>query len=302
MRRLIVVYNPNSSRYADVRESVLKRVSALSGYIVGKYEVKQIKLEKNVANLAKLLNDGDLVISAGGDATGVISANGVIKSKKDVALAVLPYGNFNDLACTLKTKNIDDVLGKRAQTKKFYPLEIYVDGKLFRYATCYVTIGMTAEAVYIYDQPEMRKKLKKSFGRNVVSYTALVGWYFKNRYKKQYMPEFCLNGKRQSVKISDYVAVNGSAMARVMRGGKDYLDEKVFRRKVEQITSFWKLFKLMCKSITVRIPGEETTGDVLEFCKPATVELQAEGEHKIFKDIKKIEVKKGQVCLKVITN
>ena len=301
MRRLLVVYNPRSSRYVDVRRDVLDRVKELNGYMVGKFEVKKVDIEENIADLSKILKDGDLVISAGGDATGVISANGVLKSKKDVTLAVLPYGNFNDFACTLKAKTIDDVLGKKAKEVKYYPLEIYVDGEFFRYATCYVTIGMMAEAVYIYDQPKMRRKLKKSFGRNITSYTVLIKWYFKNRHKKIFLPEFYLNGKRQDRRTSDYVAMNGVAMARVMRGRIDYLDKKIFRREVGRLTSFWELFKIMYKSILIRIPGKETTGDILEFVQHSTVELQAEGEHKKFKNISKIEVKKGKRCLKVIT-
>ena len=302
MKRIIVVYNPNSSRHADVKEKVLERINTLKGYTIGKYQVKKTTLEVNVENLAKILRDGDLVISAGGDATGVISANGVIRSGKDATLAVLPYGNFNDLACTLGTKNIDDVLGEKAKEVKYYPLEIYVDGEIFRYATCYVTIGMMAESVYIYDQPDMRKKLKKRFGRDISSYTMLVKWYLKNRHKKQFLPEFRLNGKKQDVRASDYIAMNGGAMARVMKGGKDYLDKRKFREEVERLPSLWRLAKLMCKSILVRIPGKETDGDVLEFVEPAAVELQAEGEHRAFKNIKKIEVKKGNKWLKVITN
>ena len=302
MRHIIVVYNPNSSRYVDVEEKVLNRVKTLNGYFVEEYQVKKTVLETNVENLAKILRDGDLVISAGGDATGVIAANGAIRSGKDVTLAVLPYGNFNDLACTLGTKNIDDVLGEKAKEVKYYPLEIYVDGEIFRYATCYVTIGMMAESVYIYDQPDMRKKLKKRFGRDVSSYTMLVKWYLNNRYKKQFLPEFRLNGEKQDTRASDYIAMNGGAMARVMKGGKDYLDKRKFREEVERLPSLWRLAKLMCKSILIRIPGKETDGDVLEFMEPATVELQAEGEHRAFKNIKRIEIRKGDKWLKVITN
>lgn len=300
MQRLIVVYNPSSSRFGDVKKEVLEKVKSLNGYLVGKYEIKKTTLEKNVDNLAGILEDGDLVISAGGDATGVISVNGILKSEKDVKLAVLPYGNFNDLANTLKTRRIEDIFSTKARTVKFYPLQIVVDGKLFRYATCYVTIGMTAEAVYIYDQPKMRKKLKKSFGRAVSSYTELAGWYFKNRHKKKFLPEFRLNGKIQDARSSDYAAVNGSSMARVMKGGKDYLDKKMFRSEVDRLVSLWRLVRLMTRSMFVRVPGNETKGDVIEFCQPAKVGVQAEGEYRLFGGVKKIEIRKGEECLKVI--
>ena len=301
MKRLIILYNPRSSRFAEVENEVLAPARKLKGYTIGKYEVKPTDIDDNINQFSKLLKDGDLVISAGGDATGVISANGIIKSKKNATLAVLPYGNFNDLARTLGTKSFDEVFSNH-KTSKLYPLKISIDGKFFRYATCYVTIGMTASAVYLYDQPKMRKKLKSTFGRNISSYTELASWYFKHRHKKVFLPEFTLNGIKQHPKSSDYAAVNGRSMARVMKGGDDFLNPHRFRHETDRLTSFFRLARLMLRSIFKRIPGSDTTGDIIEFTKPSTTELQAEGEHKVLKNIKTIEVKKDQVCLKVIRN
>ena len=114
--------------------------------------------------------------------------------------------------------------------------------------------------------------------------------------------EFKLNGVVQPAKTSDYAAVNGKSMARVMKGGEDYRDAEVFRSETDRLANFWRLFKLMAKSILVRVPGEETKGDTLEFLQPATVELQAEGEYKKFENISKIEIRKSKKCLKVIEN
>lgn len=330
MQRLIVVYNPRSSRYADVKKEVLDRVTELNGYLVGKYEVAPTNLDDNIAKLSSILKDGDFVLSAGGDATGIIASNAILHSNKNVTLSVLPYGNFNDLARTLGTKTFDDVFlsdygGSQqrplrnhtsSQTsyassrrkfpsqpiRDFYPLEIYIDGKFFRYATCYVTIGMTAEAVQIYDSPKMRAKLKKQFGRKVSSYTQLASWYFKNRRNHIFIPEFSLNGIPQSKKISDYAAVNGRSMARVMKGGEDYRDPSYFRYEVDKLTSFYRLAKLMTRSILSRIPGSPTAGDVITFANPATVTLQAEGESQKFENIREIRIMKGTKCLKVIQN
>lgn len=301
MRRAFVVYNPRSSRYADVKEAVLDKLSGLSGYMVGKYEVQKGNVDDNADAFAKLLKNGDLVIAAGGDATGVIAVNAILKSGKDAILGVLPFGNFNDLARTLGLKTFEDIFSKNTVVRNFYPIEMQVDGKLFRYATCYVTIGMMAEAVHLYDTPKMRKILKKAAGRNVGSYTNLAGWYFKNRRKKQFLPEFSLNGELQPVKTSDYAAVNGRYMARVMKGGDDYMKPKIFRSETDKLTSFWRLFKLMMKSIFKRVPGTETTGDVLEFTRPSKIEIHAEGEYKTFENVKKVEIRKTEKCLKVMS-
>lgn len=299
MKQLFILYNPNSSRSADVKRGVLDHQKDFKGYLIGKYEVEKTDVDKNATKFAKLLKDGDLVIAAGGDATGVIAANAILKSEKDVTLAVLPYGNFNDLSRTLGTKTLDDI--SSAYSNKFYPLEIYVDDKFFRYATCYVTVGMMAEAVRLYDEPKMRKTLKTAKGRKIGSYTNLASWYFKNRHKKIFLPDFKLNGKLQPKKTSDYAAVNGRYMARVMKGGEDYKNPKIFRSETDRLTNFWRLFKLMFKSIFFRIPGSETKGDILEFFEPATVELQAEGEYKTLESVKTIEIRKSKKCLKVIT-
>lgn len=300
MQRLIIIYNPRSSRFSDVNKEVLDKTRELKGYLIGKYEVEKTNLDDNIVKFSKLIKDGDIIVAAGGDATGIIASNGILKSGKDATLAVLPYGNFNDLSRTLRTSKFEDVL--KAKTGKLYPLEIYVDGKLFRYATCYTTIGMTAEAVKLYNKPVMRRKLKKIFGRYVSSYTELIGWYFKNRHKKQFIPEFKLNGVLKHKKTSDYAALNGRSMARVMKGGEDFKNPKIFRSETDRLTNFWRLFKLMAKSILFRTPGSETKGDVIEFLNPATVEIQTEGEWKKFEDIKKIEIRKGAKCLKVIEN
>ena len=334
MKRLIVVYNPRSSRFIDVKKEVLDKVKTLKGYMIGKYEVEPSDVDENAKKFAKILQDGDLVISAGGDATASISANGILRSNKDVTLAVLPYGNFNDLARTLGVKKFEEIFfnaqdkqletipdqrgGERASeprndgrersasrvvcpsVSKLYPLEIYIDGKFFRYATCYVTIGMTAEACEIFDIPKFRKSMQKGHKSSWRSYIALVKWYFKNRHKKQFVPDFKLNGELQHKKTSDYAAVSGRSMCRVMKGGDDYHDPKKFRSMTGRLTNFWRLSILMIKSILVRTPGTDTEGDVIEFISPSTVELQAEGEYRTFENIKKIEIKKGNKCLKVI--
>lgn len=347
MQRLIIIYNPHSSRFSDVKKEVLDPVKNFKGCMVGKYEVEKTDLNTNIDKFSKLIKDGDIIVSAGGDATGIVASNGILKSGKDVTLAVLPYGNFNDLSRTLGTKKFDDVfavasgrdpsfedrkLGQTAPrdaddpqgrapllaegarscvsekdrsgrpTSKLYPLEIIVDGKFFRYATCYVTIGMTAGAVELYNKPKMRKKLKKNFGRKVSSYTELASWYFKNRHKKQFLPEFKLNGVLQHKKTSDYAAINGRSMARIMKGGGNYKDPKIFRSETDRLTNFWRLAKLMVKSIFFRVPGSETTEDIIEFVKPATVEIQTEGESQEFQNIKKIEIRKSKKCLKIIKN
>ena len=301
--------------------------------MIGKFAIKKAPFEENVAALKSVLEDGDTVIAAGGDATAAVSANAILESGKDVTLGVLPYGNFNDLARTLRVMDCGEMLrhleesigedgrvAEKALSKglrlgraprsgprksfsdrpRLYPLDIIVDGVHWRYATCYVTIGMTAEAVELFDKPKIRKALKKGHRSSWRSYLHLAGWYFKHRHKKVFLPEFTVNGQPVVKKASDYAAVNGRSMCRVMKGGDDFLRPKVFRSKVAKLTSFPRLTKLMMASMFKRVPGVDTNGDTIEFKAPATIELQAEGEYHIFENVKTIRIEKPNKKIKVI--
>lgn len=300
MKKILLIYNPNSSQYIHVRDEVLSRVDEIRGYMVGKFEIKKATFETNVKALAKVLEDGDNVIAVGGDATAAVTANAIMESGKDVTLGVLPYGNFNDLARTLGTMKYAELFPLRnAKVAKLFPLDIVVDGEHWRYATCYVTMGMTAEAVELFDAPDFRKKMQKGHRSSWRSYIALAKWYFQNRHKKEFIPEFLLNGKKTAKGVSDYCALSGRSMCRVMKGGDDFLKPKVFRSENCRLISFWRLTWLMLRSILVRTPGGETMGDEIEFMKPATVELQAEGEYQVFRNARKIEVRKAERYIKV---
>ena len=110
MKRLLIVYNPNSSQYIHVEKEILSKITKLGGRMVGKFTIEKAPFEHNVKRLTRVLRNGDFVLSAGGDATAAVCANAILDSDKDVTLAVLPYGNFNDLARTLGTKTMEDVL------------------------------------------------------------------------------------------------------------------------------------------------------------------------------------------------
>lgn len=213
LKKLIVVYNPRSSKHAAVAREVLAPARKLSGWLVGKYEVKASGLHENADELAKILNDGDLVIAAGGDGTAAMAVNGVMRSGKDVALGVLGYGNFNDLARMLKTKRAVEYGGEyvggvteiieryeAGEVKEIYPLEAVVDGKHWRYAPCYLSLGLFAESTAVFDEPKVREKLKTGKKRMFFSIWTLTKWYFRNR-KREFLPEGRISAVREVVEV-----------------------------------------------------------------------------------------------------
>ena len=270
-KRVIIAYNKESSRYGDVKREVLDKLEKYAedfNFTVKHFLVLKKSVEKNAERLGKELKDGDLVIVAGGDGTATAVLNGVINSKRQVKLAVLPYGHFNDMARTLKCKKIEQIFS--GEVKKFYPLEAKIDGKHFRYAGCYFTIGMFAESTEIFNIPDERKKIKKGSAK-IYAFSRLFKWWRKNR-KREFLPK--------DLKATDILAINGRTVARVMRGRRKlaFSSERFIITK-RKLSGFFGIGLFMMKSIVFRISGKTGTKMRLKFADVIEVEIQAEGEY-----------------------
>ncbi|MBQ6486487.1 acylglycerol kinase family protein [Candidatus Saccharibacteria bacterium] len=307
--RVILVYNPRSSKAKRVTEEVIDPIRKIPGIMVGKYEVKPTDVDDNARSLAKILLDNDIVITAGGDGTATIGLNGTMLSGKDVRFMALPYGNFNDMARTLK----------HASGKELYPLEAKIDGVHYRYAACYFTIGMFAESTEIFDSEKTRKKLQKGDKGIFFSLRTLIRWYFKNK-RKVFIPPFKYssttrtydkNGVFQTrVKIlntdetkgiSDYLAINGLSVAKMMKGGKEFYSSKTdFLSTTGRLNKIFRLATFMRKSVFRRIPADITTEDVITFPDYGDIEIQAEGEYKRLNHVGKIVIGKAEKSIKIL--
>lgn len=294
-RRVILVYNPRSSKAIRVQDGVLDPLRKLPGVITGKYEVKPTDVDDNAAHLAKLLQDGDIVLTAGGDGTSTIGLNGVILSKKDVRFYALPFGNFNDLPRTVRS----------ASGKEIYPLEAIIDDKHYRYAACYFTIGMFAESTEIFDAEKTRKKLRKGNKGIFFSIKTLAKWYFTHK-RKNFIPKFQFISDAKTYEpdetkdFSDYLAVNGVSVAKMMKGGKFYESKTEFLSTTKKLTSFPRLTSFMLKSIFSQVPANISAEDTIIFPNGANVEIQAEGEYKKLKHVEKIVIKKANSPVKIL--
>ena len=286
--RVVLVYNPRSSKAKQVEQEVLepfrKQIEAGSFPLtLAKYEVKPTDVDDNALQLSRILLDDDVVLTAGGDGTATIGLNGAMLSEE----------------------------------KKIYPLEALVNGEHYRYAACYFTIGMFAESTEIFDKPAQRKHLQKGKKSLIYSVRQLAGWYFKNK-KRDFIPTFKLVRKivawkrndkflsapkevvTETQDISDYMAVNGVSVAKVMRGGEWYTTRSEFLSTTRVLTKFFKLAGFMMKSILFGIPGKLSVNDKLIFDRPAEIEIQAEGEYRRLKNVSEIEIRKTGKCLNIL--
>lgn len=289
MNRLIVVFNSKSSRSIIAQREISEKARKLPGFLVGKYEVLPTNVDDNALKLSKILQDGDLVVAVGGDATASIGMNGCLLSGKDVVFSALSFGNFGDVAHYFGNLEFSEVIERfgRKETREFYPIDVRVDGEHFRYAAGYATVGMMAESVEIFNQEKNRNKMKKKKRTEFSSYRWLAKWYFKNR-KKEFLPN----------QVSDYFAINGKNIAKIMNGG-DFGFSREFQRGKYKLAGFFSLCEFMFRAIFFHIPGEKKRKDELVFSEKRALTIQMEGESKDFV-CQKIEFLKNKT-LKVIS-
>jgi hypothetical protein len=298
MQRLVVVYNRHSSKYARVKSEVLDRLPTDTVH----YQIDNTKqVDANAAALAKFLQPGDRIISAGGDGTATVCVNAIIASKHDgITLGVLPYGNFNDMARTFGRLRLRHLVGPEVRTTPAYALDLIADGHHVRYGMCYFTVGMFAESTRIFDRDTVRTAISTHRHSRPHAIKHLAAWYLQHRHDQFLPPEFRLGGRKQSY-LTDYVAVNATSMAGVMRNRKPYYRGKTFLSETGNLGHWSGLLGVMIPSVAWQIPGRASRGDVLKFPQPATVEVQAEGEYFTLRDLHVLEVRKSARAINMIT-
>ncbi|MBR2989314.1 hypothetical protein IKF40_00035 [Candidatus Saccharibacteria bacterium] len=320
-KRLILVYNPRSSKHDLIETEVLVPARKLKGYTLGKFEVAKVPVDENARNLAKILTDGDLVVVAGGDGSATVGLNAIMLAQQagttGLVLGVTGYGNFNDMARMLGQKKFAEIIAdfEDGKTQKLFPLEAMVDGKHFRYAGCYFTLGMFSESTEVFDVPNTRETLKRGNKSVMYSLKTLAGWYFKN-HRKEFLPgDIQMNGipmNRKKIRksgrvndfpgkhVSDILFVNGKTVAKVMRGGDFWLSPDKYYVALGRLKGLFRLAMFMAKSVFSKLPGHVVRSETrISFSGVNEVEIQAEGEYKKMK-MQELVIKKAKNSITVV--
>ena len=203
-----------------------------------------------------------------------------MQSGKDAKFYVIPYGNFNDIIQILRSNS----------GKKVFPIEALIDGKHFRYALAYFTVGMMAESTKIFDDEKVRRKLRKSKFNLIFSLKTLLMWFFVNR-KKDYIT---IDGQ----KYSDILVVNGKNVARLMKGGEYYLGE-TFLYTEQRLNNFFAMVFFMLQAMFSGIPGKKLKNKRICFEEKQRIFIQSEGEYKDLV-VQEISFLKGKKSIEIL--
>ena len=299
-KRVVLVYNPHSSHYKKIEKRVLKPAKDLTNFSVYEFEVEKIAIEENIKALASILKDGDLVVAIGGDGTATMALNAILSSnRKMMCFGVLGFGNFNDVAASIGNNDFEELINKYGadEVHEVWPLECYLDGKLWRYGMCYFTIGMMAESCSTFEAPRIRRRLKSGGRRIWYSAWKLFGWWRKNR-EREFLPnEFILNQKKVKNR-SDILILNGRRMAHFIKGGPYFAKPDEIKWFSGDMRSLWGIFSFMLRSMILGMPGRYSERISVEFNEKSDVAIQGEGEM-IETNIRTIEIVKSRKSVMV---
>ena len=241
---VLIIYNPNAMKgkidefIPKIKQRLLLRfptVEAMSSPDIHGAEALAFKHAGRF----------DIVLACGGDGTLHQVVNGVVKSKAEAVVGVLPFGTCNDVARTLGIphkldKAIDCVL--RFNTTQY---DLMFDGS--EYITYSMATGYLVKSVY---QPT--NNTKKKFGRFAYFMYAL-----KRVFKFKSLPlTITYDNERVHGKFNYFMLMNGDyAGGFRINKGDDYANGKVkmvlikASKGIASFITFIKLFFFGVKSI-----------------------------------------------------
>lgn len=276
--RLLVICNPNSTSFRRVEHEVFAPLRA-HGITHDILATRHADSDHNIDDLTAALRDGDYAVSAGGDSTAMQLANAALRSKRDVTLGFLPYGNFNDTAAAHSRSN-DTVLGLiTSPTVALAPLSVDIDGEFWRYAVSHATIGWTAEGADEFSTKISRAVLKKSPQAVKLGYSLLQLTENYLRHGSTHLPPFHTDEQPETRrKITDIIAINSPQIAGIVRSPRNYYDSAEFGYTEVNVANLLADAAFALRAITGNTPLATKQRLDIIFDSPATVPMQLDGE------------------------
>lgn len=277
-RKLVIVQNPYSTRHSEVQAGVFDRLDT-AGIAYDTITTRFSQAEDNIKDLADHLPDDAHIISAAGDGTSTQVVNAGLRAElHDAVYSFIGYGNCNDLA--RGQRDPLPLLQANRRTIIHQPLSVEVNGKPWRYAPGYMTLGLTALIASGFASAASRERLRhtpphtklvRSMGQVATTYL---------RTHSTFLPPFTTNlSTIEQTGLTDVMMINSQCMGRMIRSSIDYPQTDFFGYHQADFSSVWKNIPFACSAIAGHTLAEKITDITLNFREPTTILAQTEGEH-----------------------
>lgn len=289
--RLVVVTNPNSTQNNDVEQDVLLPLRH-RGVSFVHHETSSPDTATNTDDLREVLQSGDTVIVTGGDGTKMQAANAALAANlENVQFAMLPYGNYNDLAT--RNLSIDDIISGNVERYTVHPLSIEVNGTFERWAPSYATLGFTALLAETFSQPATREKLTghTAVHRKLGNLAELGAGYFAHRDTK--LPPFRTSKSLHVHRaVTDVLLLNSKKAGGIIRSHDAYGALPYFGYREADVSTIMKNIPFGLAALAGRAPASRVSEMRIIFEHATSVPFQSEGEFKLLDNVSDIFVYK----------
>ena len=279
-RKLVIVQNPYSTRHSEVQAGVFDRLNE-ANVAYDTITTRFSRAEDNIKDLADHLPQDAHIISAAGDGTSTQVVNAGLRAElHDAVYSFIGYGNCNDLA--RGQRDPLPLLQANHHTITHQPLSIEVNGEPWRYAPGYMTLGLTALVASGFADATSRERMRRTppHTKLVRSMGQVATTYL--RAHDTYLPPFTTNlSTEEQAGLTDVMIINSQRMGRVIRSSIDYPQTDFFGYHQADFSSICKNIPFATSAIAGHTPVERITDTTLNFCEPATILAQTEGEHAV---------------------
>ena len=289
--RIVLIQNPNSTRAEQVQAGVVDPLHAADIDFVN-FVTKYPDTEDNILDMRGFFREGDTILCAAGDGTGMQVANAVLREgHNDTRIGYLGYGNFNDLAHG--QRNPLPLLAPTAQTTECHPLTLQVNGEYWRDAPAYMTMGFTAVAASQFGNAETRQNMRDipEWAKLAASIGQLGLTYFKKR--DNYLPLFSTSTSPVVQRaVTDVFAINSRRVGRIIKSQPDYPATDMFGYRTNDVSTIAKNLPFGLLSLAGHAPASQVRELRLLFESPSAVPVQTEGEFARLQDVSEFFVYK----------
>ncbi|QQS21761.1 hypothetical protein IPM09_04560 [Candidatus Saccharibacteria bacterium] len=289
-KRVVVVHNPLSTRAAKIQAGVFNQLDA-AGVHYEPFLTKYPDTEANIDDMRNTFQDGDIILSAGGDGTAMQISNAVLREgHTNTLIGPLGYGNFRDLG---KEQNPLQLLDSSAHVVDAHPMTIETNGRYLRDAPGYMTLGFTAMAASRFGASASRERM-----RNLPEWTKLAASigqlgmdYFELR--DRLLPAFHTSqSPLVQNAVTDILAINSRQVGRIIRSSTDYPAGSTFGFRTNNVSSIMPNIPFGLRALAGRAPAHPTNHLTVYFEQPSVVPFQTEGEYDELHDVTELFVYK----------
>lgn len=301
-QRLVVVYSPGSTVSTKYDRTVRPALTKISSNLL-EIILTDIPYFAAREKITKELQDGDIVIAAGGDGLVNVALDAALISGCKVTCAVMPLGNFNDFSRAINGNVHDLSRILTSQTVDFYPLDLIINGRHKLYGMQYITFGASAKLTDWLNTPETRLLRRKVRGNSVLFGTICVLNYNKIFGSlgdiKSIMPSFNRGKQIYSDNNIGFMLGGIGAYFQPGSGNLHLFDRQFWFHHATLTGKAAHDVPYLASWFGRHVPGDITTHEALRFDKPTHLIAQVAGDKLVFEDVDEITCERSQKPLRL---